>query len=392
MLLFERVWTWIAAGVAAWGLAACGNGAAPLPPAPTDAALIERQGQAFVDAMKPRGAGKPVIVVLARNEGTEVTDFLLPHAVLQRSGVAQVHAVAPRRGTVRLYPALQVEVDEDLAGFDRAHPQGADYVIVPALEVEDDPVIIAWLRKQAASGARIVGVCNGTLVLGRAGLLDGRQVAGHWYSRQTVRERHTSTTHAPHQRYVADRGIATTTGITASVPAMLALVEAIGGRDKARALADELGVASWSPAHDSTRFALTVGRAANFLFNKAVFWGHQRWSVPVRDGSDDIALALAADAWSRTGRIEVNATSANGSVELRSGIALVTEPPAAGATQLPLQPGLKPLQQLDRTLCEIGERYGEARLEWVMLEMEYPGRPTCRLDAQAAHAPPRHGS
>jgi transcriptional regulator GlxA family with amidase domain len=319
----------------------------------------------------------PVVVVLARNEGTEVTDFLLPHAVLQRAGVARVHAVAPRRGAVRLYPALQVEVNEDLADFDRAHPQGADYVIVPAMEVDDDPAIGAWLRQQAALGARIVGVCNGTLVLGRAGLLDGRQVAGHWYSRKTVRERHPSTMHAAHQRYVADRGIATTTGITASVPAMLALVEAIGGRDKARALADELGVASWSPAHDSTRFALTPRRAANFLLNRAVFWGHQRWSAPVRDGSDDIALALAADAWSRTGRIDVDATSADAAVRLRSGITLVTAPLAPTAAQLPLQPGLKPMQQLDRTLCEIGERYGDARLEWVMLEMEYPGHPAC---------------
>ncbi len=373
----KRVWMWIAASVAAWGMAACGNGGAPLPPAPTDAALIERRAQAFVEAMKPRRAGMPVVAVLALNEGTETTDFLLPHAVLQRSGVAQVHAVAPRRGAVRLYPALQIEVDEDLAHFDRTHPQGADYVIVPAMAVEDDPTIAAWLRKQAALGARIVGVCNGTLVLGRAGLLDGRQVAGHWYSRSKVRERHPSATHAPHQRYVVDRGVATTTGITASVPTMLALVEAIRGREKARALADELGVASWSPAHDSTAFTLTPRRGANFLLNKAVFWGDQRWSAPVRDGSDDIALALAADAWSRTGRIDVDATSATGSVELRSGITLVTERPAPNATRLPLQSTLKPMQQLDRTLCEIGARYGDTRLEWVMLEMEYPGQPAC---------------
>jgi transcriptional regulator GlxA family with amidase domain len=340
--------------------------------------LAERQAQAFVEAMKPRRAGPSVIAVLALNEGTETTDFLLPHAVLQRAGVAQVHAVAPRRGTVRLYPALQVEVNEDLATFDRAHPQGADYVIVPAMQTEDDAAITAWLRKQAELGARIVGVCNGTLVLGRAGLLDGRRVAGHWYSRKAVRERHPSSTYVPHQRYVIDRGIATTTGITASVPTMLALVEAIGGRDKARVLADELGVASWSPAHDSSRFALTVARGANFLLNKAVFWGHQRWSAPVSDGSDDIALALAADAWSRTGRIGVDATSpTTGAVKLRSGLTLSTQPDAPAAPRLPLASGLKPMQQLERTLCEIGERHGAARLDWVMLEMEYPGNLAC---------------
>jgi transcriptional regulator GlxA family with amidase domain len=46
----------------------------------------------------------------------------------------------------------------------------------------------------------------------------------------------------PHKRYLIDRDVATTTGITASVPTMLALVEALGGRGKAQALATELGV------------------------------------------------------------------------------------------------------------------------------------------------------
>ena len=95
--------------IATSGLVGCGTGA-PLPPPQADAAASERDRQAFVEAMKPRRAGRPVIAVLALNEATETTDFLLPHAVLQRSGIAEVHAVAPRRGQVELYPSLQVEV------------------------------------------------------------------------------------------------------------------------------------------------------------------------------------------------------------------------------------------------------------------------------------------
>ena len=86
-----------------------------------------------------------------------------------------------------------------------------------------------------------------------------------------------------------------------------------------------------------------------------------------------------ADAWSRTGRVEVEATSATGSVRLRSGITLAASPATPNAPRLPLQPALKPLQQLDRTLCEIGERFGAARREWVMLEMEYPGQLACAI-------------
>lgn len=365
----------IVSSIAGLFLAACGAGA-KMPPAPSDQALREHQTQAFVNAMKPRHAGRPVVAIAALNEGTETTDFLLTHAVLQRADVADVKAVAPRRGRVELFPAFQVEVPEDFEGFDRAHPSGADYVVVPAMSDDADPAVTTWLRRQAERGARIVGVCNGTLVVGNAGLLDGRRFAGHWSSRSRVLERHPGTSHVPHQRYLVDRGVATTTGITASIPVALALVHAIGGHDKAAALAAELGANSWSPEHDSGPFALTVRRGASYLLNKAQFWSHERWGVDVRDGMDDIALALTADAWSRTGRVSVHAqTASSDPVALRSGMMLVAERSGRGRPPLPLTTTMKPLQQLDATLCQIQERFGPSRREWVVLEMEYSGAP-----------------
>lgn len=371
----------LAAALLALALAACSRDI-PAPPARADAAEAVRQQQAFVEAMKPHRPGRPVVAVLAFNDSTETTDFLLSHAVLQRSGVADVQAVAPRRGRVALYPALQVEVAQDLAGFDDAHPSGADYVVVPALDDADDPAITAWLQQQAKKGARIIGVCAGGLILGRAGLLDGHRFVTHWYFRKDVLERHPTAAYVPHRRYVADRHIATTTGITASVPAMLALVEAIGGRSAAQPLAAELGVGHWTPAHDSHAFGLTAGRAIRYLLAKAMVWRHEAWQVDARDGMDDIALALAADGWSRTGHVQVTAAGA-GPVRLRSGLLLLTEPADTGRPRLPLAPGLKPVQQLDRTLCEIAARHGAARAEWVGMELEYPGRPAC-----AGEAPP----
>lgn len=349
----------------AWGAA--------VPPADNAAATFGQQAQAFVDGMKPLRQGKPVIAVLALNEGTEMTDFLLTHAVLRRSGVADVQAVAPRRGRVSLYPALDVEVAQDLAEFDRQHPSGADYVIVPAMQDDNNAAVTTWLRDQANKGARIVGVCAGGLVVGRAGLLDGRQFTTHWYFRKDIQERHPDAVYVPHQRYVVDRGVATTTGITASIPAMLALVEAIGGRGKAQGLASELGVSSWTPAHDSSRFGLNFVRGAHYLLNKAAFWRDQEWKVDVQDGMDDIALALVADAWSRTGHVRIDAASSSGPVRLRSGLRLLTKPVDGDLPRMPLAESLKPVPQLDRTLCEIGERYGVAQRDWVMMELEYPG-------------------
>lgn len=362
---------WLAIALLA-GLLGC-ESSVQVPPLQTDAAAIERQAQAFVEALKPRRKGKPVIAVVVLNEGTEITDFLLPHAVLRRSGLAEVQAVAPRRGRVDLYPpAFTVEVPQDLTDFDRAYPAGADYVIVPRMLDDNPPAITAWLKRQAQRGARIIGVCAGVLVVGQAGLLDGRRFTTHWYYRGDILKRHPGAVYVPHQRYVVDRDVATTTGITASVPAMLALVEAIGGRPKAQALAAELGVDSWTPAHDSSPFGLTGGRRWDYVLTTVAFWRRERWSVDVADGMDDVALALAADAWTRTGSVGIEA-SAPGPVKLRSGLMLLAKPAAQDVPRMPFEPALKPAQQLDRTLDEIAARFGAARRERVMMELEYAG-------------------
>src|SRR5439155_12128501 len=102
----------VAASMAALAICACSAGKA-LAAAPNDAAAARDQQAEFVQAMKPARAGRPVIVVLALNDATETTDLLLPHAVLTRADVADVIVVAPRAGTVRLYPTLQVQAEMD---------------------------------------------------------------------------------------------------------------------------------------------------------------------------------------------------------------------------------------------------------------------------------------
>jgi putative intracellular protease/amidase len=378
MLEVSSMQSFYKAGCALLGtmiVAGCGGGIS-VPPAQTDTATIEQQAQSFVETMQPRRPGKPIVVVLAVNEGTELTDFLLPHAVLQRSGVVDVHAVAPQRGRVHLYPALEVEVSEDLASFDEANPAGADYVIVPAMSNENHPAVTGWLKQQADKGARIIGVCVGAMVVANAGLLDGRRFVTHWYTREKLVEQHPTAVYVPHQRYLVDRDVATTTGITASVPMLISLVESIGGRGRAQLLAMELGVDSWSPAHDSSKFGLDAKRRWIYIANKIAFWQHEQWGVDVKEGMDDVALALAADAWSRTGRVSVDASAA-GPVKLASGMTLVAQPMQQQMPRVPFEPSLKSVHQLDRTLCHIAERFGDAKQDRVRMELEYPHVPSC---------------
>ena len=95
--------------------------------------------------------------------------------------MADVVLLATEPGPVKLYPALEVEPHATIATFDAQHPEGADYVIVPAMSRDDDPTVLQWLRSQAAKSATIIGVCAGAMVVGEAGLLDGKRATTHWY-------------------------------------------------------------------------------------------------------------------------------------------------------------------------------------------------------------------
>ena len=129
----------------------------------------------------------------------------MPYGILKRADVADVVALATKPGPVTLYPALTVEPDATIADFDAQHPDGADYVIVPAMSRNDDPVALQWIKSQAAKGAIIIGVCVGAMVVGNTGLLDGKRATTHWYSLEELREQHPAIHYVADRRLVVDR-------------------------------------------------------------------------------------------------------------------------------------------------------------------------------------------
>jgi transcriptional regulator GlxA family with amidase domain len=338
-------------------------------------AISAAEHQAALEALRPPKRQRPVVALIAINNATETTDFIVPTSILRRAGVADVLTVATAPGPVQLYPALTVEADTTTTAFDAAYPEGADYVIVPAMSPDNDPVALAWINKQAESGAIIIGVCIGARVVSEAGLLDGKRATTHWFALRDMLKRHPTIESVADRRFVVDGNVVTTTGITASMPTMLTLIEAIAGSDRARAVADELGIDAWDARHDSGAFQLTRPFVTTVVGNVAALWNREEFGIPVADGIDEVTLALTADAWSRTYRSNAISFSPNASaITSRNGIRIlpdrVTDSWASDRT-IAIGADQAPAAAFDQSLEAIGQRYGAPTADVVAMQLEY---------------------
>ena len=345
-------------------------------PTPRAEVISAEEETATLAALKPPKRERPVVAVLGLNEGSETTDYLVPFGVIKRSGVADVFALAIRPGPVTLMPALTIVPDATTAQFDQRFPEGADYVIVPAMHVTNDREVLAWIEKQAAQGATIVGVCAGAVVLANAGVLHEKRATTHWFRVNDLHKADPSIRYVPNRRYVADRGVVTTTGVSASVPISLAIVAAIGGRERANSLASDIGAARWSAAHDNREFRLSAGVILLYTTNLLAFWRHETVGIPVSAGVDEIALALTSNAYASTQRARVQALATSMEpVVMHQGLRLLPDGTMDDAhVALMLQPltANTPAQALDRALADIDARYGSWTARGVRLELEYP--------------------
>ncbi len=327
--------------------------------------------------LKPPKRQRPLIAIVGINNATEVTDYLMPYGVLRRADVADVVLLATEPGPVTLYPALTVEPEATVAAFDAQHPDGADYVIVPAMSRDDDPAALQWLNSQAAKGATIVGVCVGALVVGEAGLLDGKRATTHWYYVKELLKKHPGIRFVADRRLVVDEGVATTTGVTASMPVSLTLIEAIAGREKADAVARDIGLQHWDARHDSNPFQFTRPFALTAIRNSVAFWNREELGLELTPGVDEVSLALVADAWSRTYRSRaVTFSRTEGAQQTRNGIRVLPDQVVASWPAEHLLPAVgdrQPARALDEALQGITARYGTPTTDFVAMQLEYPG-------------------
>lgn len=178
-------------------------------------------------------------------DNVEVLDFAGPFEVFSRtrtvpgpesrrsedSAPFHVFTVAKSKAPITATGGLVVVPHHGFADAPRI-----DLLVVPGgfgtRPLLHDEETLDWIRRTAAAAQQTTSVCTGSLLLGKAGLLEGRRATTHWAALDLLESLGTGAT-VERELRVVDDGVITSAGVASGIDMAFYVVERLCGREVA---------------------------------------------------------------------------------------------------------------------------------------------------------------
>lgn len=183
-------------------------------------------------------------------ENIEVLDFCGPFEVFsvtrlneekrrEESSPFNVFLVAETKKPVVTTGGMKVLPDYDLDDC-----PGLDILVVPGgwgtRKEMNNERLLGWIADRSRQVETLTSVCTGALLLGKAGLLDGKRATTHWRSLDWMQELFPKTIVEKQLHFVEEGALFTSAGISAGIDMALKVVSRYFGEAIARATAKHM--------------------------------------------------------------------------------------------------------------------------------------------------------
>jgi putative intracellular protease/amidase len=303
----------------------------PVPAAATgtsQASLQYAQPDRSSSPTAERQGRRLVVAVVAGTHGTIASDLLAPYDIFASSPAFTSYVVADSAAPAPLEGGPAVLPTHTFADVDANPALTPDLVVVPGLTQPTgaaEAPLRRWVARQHDNGAKVLGVCSGSLVLAATGMLDGLNATSHWSRISALEASRRAVNWMRGRRYVQHGSITTTAAVTSGVPAALHLVAQLAGPAEAQRVADLHPELGWTPAESTTidedSFA---ARDWPVGLNYVMPWFRPTIGIALRDGVGELDATAAFEAYSQSAAARTVAIAASDTVRTRHGLVLLT--------------------------------------------------------------------
>jgi putative intracellular protease/amidase len=167
--------------------------------------------------------------------GVELLDFAGP-------GEAFSAAHGPNGRAFRVFTVAKTKEPLVSQGFVRITPEfsiadcpAPDIIVIPGGNVPDgDADLQAWIKDRSKSTELVMSVCNGAMLLGATGLLDGHEATTHHGSLESLALATPEARVFSNRRFVDSGKVMTCAGVSAGIDGALHVIQRMLGEKAAR--------------------------------------------------------------------------------------------------------------------------------------------------------------
>ena len=178
-------------------------------------------------------------------DDVEVLDFCGPFEVFgvsydeDRNHLFNVYTIAENNAPVIARNGLSINPNHTLEDCPKP-----DIFLVPGgqgtrKEIHN-PVLIDWIKSQAIEAELVLSVCTGSLMLAKAGLLEGLSATTYHTAFDLLGDLAPNTKLCPGERYVDNGKVITSAGISAGIDMSLYVVAKLHGMEQAKRTAQHM--------------------------------------------------------------------------------------------------------------------------------------------------------
>ncbi len=189
----------------------------------------------------------PLIVGILIFDDVEILDVAGPFEVfavtrlnaeqrLQQSSPFKVYLISETNKQITAIGGLRLTPDVTISECPEL-----DLLVVPGgwgtRKESKNKILVKWIGNQFSNNRLIASVCTGSSLLGKAGLLDGRDATTHWRAFDFLQESAPKARILKNVRFTLTEPIFTSAGVSAGIDLALRIVSHVFGTEVGQATA-----------------------------------------------------------------------------------------------------------------------------------------------------------
>jgi transcriptional regulator GlxA family with amidase domain len=192
----------------------------------------------------------PLIVGILIFDDVEILDVAGPFEVfavtrlndeqrLQQSSPFKVYLISETNKQITAIGGLRLTPDVTISECPEL-----DLLVVPGgwgtRKESKNKILVKWIGNQFTNNRLIASVCTGSSLLGKAGLLDGRDATTHWRAFDFLQESAPKAQILKNVRFTLTEPIFTSAGVSAGIDLALRIVSHVFGTEVGQATARQM--------------------------------------------------------------------------------------------------------------------------------------------------------